>query len=271
MLFRSIIDEQIERITFHYTGIDGKIKDLKIPVENRKQVEMILSEGERVDGSSLFKGMVDAGKSDLYVVPLYKTAFFNPFDNKSIDFICRFFNKDGDLADYAPDNILRKANKLLFDNTGLEFYALGELEFYLIGHHQNMLFSMPAQRAYHSSSPYIKTGFILNEMLNHITKICGKVKYAHSEVGHIEYIESEFEELSSKSAEQVEIEFQLTPVEEMADNLVIACWIIRNVAYKYGFLATFFPKIEIGHAGSGLHFHTALKKNEKSIDRKSVV
>ena len=71
---------QIERITFHYTALDGEYKELKIPIGNRYQAERILADGERVDGSSLFKGMVETTLSDLYVVPLYKSAFLNPFD-----------------------------------------------------------------------------------------------------------------------------------------------------------------------------------------------
>jgi len=60
-----IKDKVIERITFHYTALDSKLKELKIPVANSYQAESVLAEGERVDGSSLFKGMVDLGLSDL--------------------------------------------------------------------------------------------------------------------------------------------------------------------------------------------------------------
>ncbi len=39
---------------------------------------IILSYGERVDGSSLF-AFIEAGSSDMYVIPRYRTAFLNPF------------------------------------------------------------------------------------------------------------------------------------------------------------------------------------------------
>jgi glutamine synthetase len=68
-----------------------------------------LAEGERVDGSSLFNGMVDAALSDLYIVPVFRTAFLNPFDDGSLDFICRYLTPDGMLAPFAPDNILAAA------------------------------------------------------------------------------------------------------------------------------------------------------------------
>jgi glutamine synthetase len=264
-LIKIIREKELERITFHYTGIDGKVKELRIPICNTRQAEMILTEGERVDGSSLFKGIVDAGSSDMYVVPVYKTAFLNPFDNKSIDFVCRFLNKKGERADFAPDNILHKAHKLLKDKTGLELWALGELEFYLIGQTNNYLYPMPKQRGYHAAEPFIKSAHVLNEMVRYIAQISGNVKYAHYEVGYLERIESDYPELNGKSAEQVEVEFLPTPIEDTGDIIVLSRWIIRNVAFKHGFSATFVPKLEIGHAGNGMHFHLQLMKDNKNI------
>ncbi len=260
-----IIKKKIERVTFRYTALDGKIKELKIPVLNRRQMELVLTEGERVDGSSLFKGMVDTSISDQYVVPDYKTVFLNPFDSGSIDFICRFIDKDGNRAKFAPDNILHSANKMLKKNTGMGLHALGELEFYLIGNTEHDIYTLGRQKGYHASSPFVKTGAIVNEMINHLSQIVGNVKYAHNEVGFLHSVQSDFHEIDGKMAEQVEIEYLPTNIEEAADNLVLASWIIRNVAYRNGFIATFFPKLDVGHAGSGLHIHMALMKNNANI------
>jgi len=110
--FLKVIEEKrVERIGFHYTALDGKLKELKLPVANPSQVETVLAEGERVDGSQLFKGMVDTSLSDLYVVPVYRTAFLNPFDEGSLDFVCRYLTKDGNLAPFALDSILAKADQ----------------------------------------------------------------------------------------------------------------------------------------------------------------
>jgi glutamine synthetase len=264
-LLKVISEKQIERLTFHYTGIDGKIKELRLPIASRRQAELILTEGERVDGSSLFKGMVDIGRSDLYVVPVYSSAFLNPFDNGSLDFICRFFDSDGNPAKFAPDNVLHAAHKLLKDETGLELYALGELEFYLLRQPQNYLYQLAEQKGYHATAPFAKSGNVLNEMVKYITQIYGSVKYAHHEVGSLQYVESEYPEIHGKAAEQVEIEFLPTPVEEAADMLILARWIIRTVAYHNDCLATFVPKLEEGHAGNGMHVHIALMKDGKNI------
>jgi len=264
-LIKIIIDKQIERFTFHYTGIDGKIKELKIPITSRRQAELVLAEGERVDGSSLFKGIVEVGKSDLYVVPKYSTAFLNPFDSGSMDFICRFIDRDGNLAEFAPDNILTNAHNNLKKNHGMGLQALGEIEFYLLGNFENSTYVLPKQKGYHAASPFAKTGEIISEMLRLISQITGSVKYAHNEVGSLEKVESDFPELNGKSAEQVEIEFLLSDIEEAADNVILASWIIRNVSYKHGLVATFFPKLEPGHAGNGFHIHMALFKDGKNM------
>ncbi|UCE40338.1 MAG: glutamine synthetase [Candidatus Aminicenantes bacterium] len=264
-LLHLIEQKKIERVTFHYTALDGRLKELKIPVTNRDQAELILAEGERVDGSSLFKGILEAGVSDLYVVPEYKTAFLNPFEKHSLDFICRFLDKYGERAPFALDNVLHKAQTHFCRNTGLDLYALGELEFFLIYSGDPNIFPMKKQLGYHEAAPFRKSGEILDEMIHHISQISGVVKYSHSEVGFINSVQSDQDEICGKSAEQLEVEFLPKPADEMADFLVIARWIIRNVAFRHGCVATFAPKIELGVAGNGLHLHLQLRKQDKNI------
>ncbi len=263
-IIKVILEKKIERLSFHYTGIDGKIKELRIPITNRQQAEMVLTDGERVDGSSLFKGIVDPGKSDLYVVPVYKTAFLNPFVDNSLDFICRFVDKDGNLANFAPDNILLNAANLFRSETGMELQALGELEFFLLYNEEDILFPAQKQKGYHAAAPFVKTGKVLTEMLRYITQLCGHVKYAHHEVGYMDHIDSDSPELHGKKAEQVEVEFLPMPIEEMGDVLVLSRWIIRNVAFRHGMTATFVPKLENGHAGNGMHVHMLAQKDGKN-------
>jgi glutamine synthetase len=260
-----IEQKHIERLTFHYTALDGKFKELKIPVSSRGQAERMLADGERVDGSSLFRGMVDTALSDLYVVPVYKTAFLNPFDESSLDFTCRYLTRDGALAPFALDNILHKAGTLFRKSTRMELLALGELEFFLVSEPSSRIYRAPKQRGYHASGPFVKTGLILDEMVRYIAQITGAVKYAHSEVGYVESVRSDLEEIKDKQAEQLEIEFLPTPIEDAGDNLVLARWLIRNVAYAHGCVATFTPKLEEGVAGNGMHVHIEVMQNGKNM------
>jgi len=264
-LLKVVTERSIERFGFHYTGIDGQLKELKLPFSNLAHAEQILASGERVDGSSLFKGLVDASCSDLYVVPSYKTAFINPFNENSLDFLCRFLDRDGQLAPFPPDNILEIAHNRFKQRTNHELHALGELEFFLIGKGGDVYFTPQKQAGYHASSPFFKGGHVVTEMVRHISQITGSIKYTHAEVGYIDSIRSDRSMLSGKRAEQHEIEFLPCPIEEMGDFLVLAKWIIRNVAYRHGMLATFVPKLEEGVAGNGFHVHMALVKDGKNV------
>ena len=89
------VDNEVECINFHYCGWDGKLKTLNFVIQSLDHLESILQAGERVDGSSLFP-FVKAGKSDLYVIPKYRTAFVNPFSEAlSVDLLCSFYDRDG--------------------------------------------------------------------------------------------------------------------------------------------------------------------------------
>ncbi|MBU0506760.1 MAG: glutamine synthetase family protein [bacterium] len=264
-LLKIIQTEKIKQLNLHYTGMDGKLKEVKIPINHYDYADMILAQGERLDGSSVFKGIIDASHSDLYIVPIYKTAFLSPFENNTMGIMCRFLDSNGDLALFAPDNILLNAHKSLTEKTGYTLNALGEIEFYVIYDKKDSLFSGLEQRAYHQAAPFVKTGDMINEILDVTAGLTGSVKYAHSEVGYIEALKSTDPELNGKCCEQYEVEFLPRPVEDMAYFMTLAKWVIRNIAYQYKCGVTFTPKLEEGYAGNGLHFHLELAKNGKNM------
>ncbi len=264
-MLRAIERLGLQRITFHYTGLDGRLKELAFPVAGRRQADTLLAEGERVDGSSLFEGLVDVGLSDLYVVPVYRTAFLHPFVEGSLDFVCRYLARDGTPAPFAPDGILSRAAGLFSSHSGLQLRALGELEFYLLGHHFPRCYPCQPQKGYHGSSPFTRGADILDEMMRTVARVTGAVKYAHAEVGYLERLESEREEIHGAQGQQMEIEFLPRPVEEMADDLVFWRWLFRTVAARHGCVATFAPKLEEGAAGNGLHFHLELHRDGRNV------
>ena len=254
-LVRYIKDNNIQLINFHYLAQDGRLKTLNFVINNLEHLNSILSSGERVDGSSLFSH-IQAGESDLYVIPKYRTAFINPFnETPTIGLMCSFFTKDGIPWESSPEYILHKANIALKEKTGFDYEVMGELEFYVITESEE-LFPAYDQKGYHESGPFNKTEDFRTEAMLLIASCGGNIKYGHSEVGN--FI------LNGKNYEQNEIEFLPCPVEDAANQLIIAKWIIRKLAYKYGVTITFAPKINKGKAGSGLHIHTRLLKGGKN-------
>ncbi|MBL7138130.1 MAG: glutamine synthetase [Bacteroidales bacterium] len=256
-LVRFIEANGIQMVNFRYAGADGRLKTLNFIIKSREHLESILSAGERVDGSSLFPHYIEAGSSDLYVIPRYRTAFRNPFSEiPALDILCSYYDKDGNPFESSPEYIMRKAHQALKASTGLDFEVMGELEYYVISE-KDPLYEAADQRGYHESSPFCKWEGLRTEAMRAIDSCGGFIKYGHSEVGT-------FTE-SGLLYEQNEIEFTPVRLEDAAEQLLIAKWILRSLAYKQGVTVTFAPKITTGKAGSGMHIHTRLLKNGKSV------
>ncbi len=255
-LMKFIEKSNIQMLNFRYAAGDGRLKTLNFIITSRPQVDRILSAGERVDGSSLFS-YIDAASSDLYVVPRYRTAFVNPFARApTVDILCSYYTKEGTPVPSAPEHILRKAHRSLTQATGLTLDAMGELEFYVMFDSQHA-YPTPAQKGYQESAPFCKWEQLRCEAMQAIARAGGQIKYGHSEVGNISGEDREME--------QHEIEFSPVALEEAADQIAIAKWMLRMIGHKYGVTISLAPKIMVGHAGSGLHIHSKLMKNGKNV------
>ena len=243
----------VKMINFMYPAEDGRIKTLSFVINSMAYLETILTLGERVDGSSLFPSYIEAGNSDLYVIPRFRTAFISPFSEiPTLCMLCSFFDKEGNALESAPEHTIRQAAKAFREQTGMTFEAMGELEYYVIAEDDGA-FPATDQRGYHESGPYAKFGEFRQKCMCYIAQTGGQIKYGHSEVGNFT--------LNGKVYEQNEIEFLPTPIETAADQLVLAKWVIRNLAWREGLDVTFAPKITKGKAGSGLHIHMRLMKD----------
>lgn len=255
-IIRYISDNDIRMVNFMYPAGDGRLKTLNFVINNEAYLDAILTCGERVDGSSLFP-FIEAGSSDLYVLPRFRTAFLDPFaEIPTITMLCSYFNKDGEPLESSPEQTLRKACKAFNEVTGMEFQAMGELEYYVIAPDSGM-FPATDQKGYHESAPYAKFNEFRTQCMAYIAQAGGQIKYGHSEVGNFA--------IDGKIYEQNEIEFLPVNAEDAADQLMIAKWIIRNLAHRYGYDITFAPKITAGKAGSGLHVHMRIMKDGRNM------
>ena len=255
-IVRYITENGVRMVNFMYPAGDGRLKTLNFVINNAAYLDAILSCGERVDGSSLFP-FIEAGSSDLYVVPRFSSAFLDPFaEIPTLTMLCSFFNKDGEPLASAPRYTLLKACAAFEEVTGMQFEAMGELEYYVIAEDSG-LFPATDQKGYHESAPYAKFNEFRTECMAYIAQAGGQIKYGHSEVGNFT--------IDGLIYEQNEIEFLPVAAADAADQLVIAKWIIRNLAYRYGFDVTFAPKITAGKAGSGLHVHMRIMKDGKNM------
>ncbi|MFA7116401.1 MAG: glutamine synthetase family protein [Bacteroidales bacterium] len=255
-IIKYIEENEIRHVNFMYPSSDGRLKTLNFFINNRAYLEEILIYGERVDGSSLFT-FIDSSNSDIYVIPRIKTAFLDPFtEEPSVSFLCAFFDKDSNPLASSPQHTLHKAAEEFRKTTSMEFCTMGELEYYVIADNVP-LYEAEKQHGYHESEPYAKFNKFRCECMTYIAQTGGLMKYGHSEVGN--FI------LNDKLYEQNEIEFLPTLVEDAADQLMLAKWVIRNLGFMRGLNVTFAPKIISGNAGSGLHVHMKVTKGGKNM------
>lgn len=255
-LIEFIKAKEIKMVNFMYPAEDNRLKTLNFVINNQEYLEDILTYGERVDGSSLFP-YIEAGNSDLYVVPRYATAFVDPFaEIPTLSLLCSYFDNEGRPLATSPEQSLRRAMELFKKKTGMEFHAMGELEYYVISEDLEF-FAATDQKGYHESAPFAKFNDFRAECMYLIAQTGGQIKYGHNEVGNFT--------LDGKIYEQNEIEFLPVDAMRAADSLMLAKWIIRTLAQKKGYDVTFAPKITEGKAGSGLHIHFKLMKEGRNV------
>lgn len=246
----------IRMVKFMYPADDNRLKSLNFVINSESYLDSILTFGERVDGSSLFP-FIEAGNSDLYVIPRFSTAFLDPFaEIPTLTMLASFFDKDGSFFKDSPEYALHKAVEEFEKTTGMEFYAMGELEYYVISEDSG-LFHASDQKGYHESAPFAKFNDFRIECMNLIALAGGQIKYGHNEVGNFSQ--------DGKIYEQNEIEFLPVPAIEAADHIMLAKWIIRTLGARKGYDVTFAPKITAGKAGSGLHIHFKIQKEGRNL------
>lgn len=254
-IVRYITDNGIEMVNFMYPAADGRLKTLNFVINSLDYLETILTLGERVDGSSLFP-FIGAGSSDLYVIPRYTTAFRDPFAPlPTVTMLCSYCDKDGRPLESSPEYTLHKACQEFTRATGMTFQAMGELEYYVIKEDTHQ-FPATDQKGYHESAPFAKFNDFRTLCMSYIARTGGQIKYGHSEVGNFT--------LGDTVYEQNEIEFLPVDAEQAADQLMLAKWIIRNLAMQHGYDVTFAPKITVGKAGSGMHIHMRMVRDGRN-------
>lgn len=255
-IIRFCEENAIEMINFRYVAGDGKLKTLNFVISSKEYLDTILSDGERLDGSNIFP-FIEAGSSDLYVVPRYSTAFVDPFaEVPTLDMLCSYYDNTGRPLASSPEYILRCARDAFRRHTGMDYKCLGELEYYVICPEEELYPGLD-QKGYHASGPFCKFEEMRTEAMLMVARAGGQIKYGHSEVGCFTK--------DGYYYEQHEIEFLPTDPILAVEQIVIAKWALRMLGYKYGVEVSYAPKITVGKAGSGLHFHMLAEKNGRNM------
>jgi glutamine synthetase len=242
----------IRIVSLMHVGGDGWLKTLDFVPGDQAHLRDVLSFGERADGSSLFGAMgIPVTASDVVLRPRLSTAFVDPFASyPTLVVFCAHIGRDGAPLPESPDTILRRSFARLQAELGVELQALGEIEFFLGKRPDETDIYGSTERGYHASSPFVFGEPLRRRAMVMLSEIGIPVKYGHSEVGYIQP-----DEVDARIWEQHEIELALQPLPQAADSVLVAQWLLRNLAHKAGWRCSFDPILRKGHAGSGLHFH----------------
>lgn len=247
---KTIIKENdISYIRMQFTDMLGDIKAVEIPAS---RIDDALNNKIMFDGSSI-EGFVRIKEADMYLHPDLDTFLVLPFEDSSIGGVARF------ICDvYMPDNtpfigdpryILKKEVKKMND-MGIETMYVGfEPEFYLfkLNADGSVSTNCSDRAGYFDLSPFDGGEDIRREIALMLEKMGFEVQASHHEVG----------------PGQNEITFKYTDVVSACDRVQTFKQVVKMIARKNGYLASFMPKPLNKQAGNGMHTNCSLFTKEK--------
>jgi len=272
-----IRQREVLTVDLRFMDFPGVWQHFSIPADTL--TEETFEEGIRFDGSSVV-GWRAINEADLLVVPQPETALIDPFPAQpTLTMICNIHDPITH-QDYTrdPRNIARKATSYM-RNTGLadqcllapelEFFVFDNVQFEQRGHESfylvdsiegawnrgrrespNLGYKPGSGLGYFPCPPTDSLVDLRSEMAQRMAE-CGIATAAH------------FHEVATGG--QCEIDLVPHPLVEIGDQVVLAKYIIRNVARKNGKTATFMPKPLFGDNGSGMHTHLTLWKDNQPL------
>jgi glutamine synthetase len=251
-LITLVNNQGIRLVSLMHIGGDGLPKTLDFAPSDLPQLRNILTGGERSDGSSIFSGLgIKVGKSDIMLRPRPESAFLDPFSPEpTLVVMCGHVGRDGQDLQESPDTILHRAYERLKRETGVDLWALGEVEYFLGKHVDEHTITGRMDGGYHASSPVVFGDKLRREAMVILAEMGVPIKYGHSECGNVESANGE-----KWVWEQHEIELLLQPLPQAAESAVLTQWVLSNLASKAGLRCSFDPIVAAGHAGNGMHFH----------------
>ncbi|HET8621971.1 MAG TPA: glutamine synthetase family protein, partial [Gemmatimonadales bacterium] len=238
----------VDFIRLQFTDILGVNKNVEVP---RSQFDKALDGQIMFDGSSI-EGFVRIEESDMLLRPDLDTFRILPYDDEGgrvARLICDILTPDEQPFAGCP----RTALKRQIDRAarlGFTMMAGCEAEFFLfeMGPDGSPTTSTHDSGAYFDLSPVDRGEEIRRVIVEHLELMGFEVEAAHHEV----------------APGQHEIDFRYADALVTADNIATFRFVVRDVARRHGFLASFMPKPIQGQNGSGMHTHQSLFRGKEN-------
>jgi glutamine synthetase len=234
-----IRDEGVEFLLLWFTDLEGHLKSFAVtPAE----IEEALNDGMGFDGSSI-TGFNAIEESDMVAIPDPRTFQLMPWregETKVARMICDVVTPDGEPYEGDPRYVLRRALERM-ERMGFDTFNVGpELEYFLFRDSRGT--ETLDEGGYFAMTTMDAAGELRQETVRALESMGIPIEYVHHEVG----------------PSQHEIDMRFAPALEMADHTMTYRLIVKEIAKKAGFHATFMPKPIFGENGSGMHTHQSL-------------
>ena len=241
---KQIREKNISYLRLQFTDMLGDVKAVEVPVS---KLDDALSNKVMFDGSSI-EGFVRIKEADMYLHPDIETFMVLPFENDEYggvaSIICDVYTPDGKPFVGDPRYILKRQIKKMNDMGIEKMYVGFEPEFYLFKNDDNK----PADSAsYFDLSPFDGGEEIRREIALTLEQMGFEVQASHHEVG----------------PGQNEITFKYKDVLTACDKVQTFKQVVKVIARKHGYLASFMPKPLNKQAGNGMHTNCSLFDSKK--------
>src|ERR671931_436971 len=238
-VLRRIEEEGVEFTLLWFTDIEGHLKSFAI---TPSEIEDALDDGMGFDGSSI-TGFNAIEESDMVAIPDPSTFQLMPWkagESKMARMICDIVTPDGKPYEGDPRHVLRRALERM-ESLGFDTFNVGpELEYFMFESDEG---TEPLDEGGYFAMTTMDAASGLRQETVHALEAMGiPIEYVHHEVG----------------PSQHEIDMRFAPALEMADHTVTYRLIVKEIAKKAGYHATFMPKPIFGENGSGMHTHQSL-------------
>jgi glutamine synthetase len=240
--------ENVQYVRLQFTDILGTIKAVEIAVG---QLPDALDNKIMFDGSSI-EGFVRIKEADMYLRPDLSTWMILGFEDgthgKIARLICDVYTPYGKPFPGDPRYILKQVVAKM-EEAGFAALNVGfEPEFFLfkLDEKGNPIMDPIDQASYFDLSPIDGGEYVRRDIALELEKLGFVIQTAHHEV----------------APGQNEINFRFANVLQACDNVQTFKQVVKFVAHKDGYLATFMPKPVAGINGSGMHTNCSLADKE---------
>ena len=243
-ILKLVKKEDVSFIKLWFSDILGQLKSVAIPVG---ELETAFSEGMGFDGSSI-KGFARIDESDMLARPDPNTFAILPWISKQkvARMFCDIIQPDGSLYEGDSRYILKR-NLERLKKEGYTFYLGPELEYFYFKDEKHP--ETLDEGGYFDFTTLDAGSELRRDTISILEAMGIGVEYSHHEV----------------APSQHEIDLKYADALTMADNVMTYRIVVKEVASKYGFYATFMPKPIFGVNGNGMHTHQSLFKDNRNL------